>query len=341
LVHHGFTSAVIVSVMVEEKDKRAARGKEGRQPWTLKEFGGKTVWDWMDLLIVPLALALITVALTIVFTWQQESRQSRIEEQRAQAERELEEQRAQDEALRAYFDQMSSLLLEKDLRASEEESEARTLARARTLTVLGSLDPSRKTTVMQFLVEAELVQRVEGTSGHIITLSDADLRGVNLEAADLLGAGLSDANLSDAYLGLADLREADLGRADLSNAYLGFADLSNANLGAADLRDASMGGADLSEADLGFADLRRANLSEADLVVADLSNANLSKADLSDADLRDANLLGADLSGANLREANLSRARDITEEQLEVQAKTLEGATMPDGQKYEDWLRDK
>jgi ABC-type microcin C transport system permease subunit YejB len=41
--------------------------KQGRKPWTLREFGGKTLWDWMGLLIVPVVLSLITV----VFAWQQ------------------------------------------------------------------------------------------------------------------------------------------------------------------------------------------------------------------------------------------------------------------------------
>lgn len=49
-----------------------------------------------------------------------------------------------------------------------------------------------------------------------------------------------------------------------------------------------------------------------------------SQADLSKADLTEANLKNADLS-----EANLSGA-DITPEQL-AQAKSLQGATMPDG----------
>ena len=70
--------------------------------WTRRELGGKTVWDWLQLLIVPIMLSLITVA----FTWQQNERQQRIEgnrakqaqkieNQRAEAERELAEQRAQ------------------------------------------------------------------------------------------------------------------------------------------------------------------------------------------------------------------------------------------------------
>jgi uncharacterized protein YjbI with pentapeptide repeats len=88
---------------------------------------------------------------------------------------------------KAYLDQISYLLLEKDLRNSEENSDVRTLARARTRTVLGRLDPSRKTAAMQFLVEAELVQRVENREP-IIRLS-----GANLSDADLSGADLSSA----------------------------------------------------------------------------------------------------------------------------------------------------
>src|SRR5215207_5238883 len=108
-------------------------------------FRGMTVRDWLQLLIVPFAL----VVISFLFTAQQDQRQQRIEDeralqaqqienQRAEAERELAEQRAQDEALQAYLDQMSTLLLEKNLRnsgSSEEESEVRILARARTLTV--------------------------------------------------------------------------------------------------------------------------------------------------------------------------------------------------------------
>jgi hypothetical protein len=126
-----------------------------RIPWPKwTGFRGKTVWDWLQLLIVPIVLA----AAGFWFTAQQDARQLAIEERRAEVERELEKQRAQDVLLQAYLDQMSTLLLEKDLRNAEEGSEVRTLARARTLTVLGRLNPSRKTAVMQFLVEAALVK---------------------------------------------------------------------------------------------------------------------------------------------------------------------------------------
>src|SRR5215216_2221399 len=79
-------------------------------------FRGMTVRDWLQLLIVPLAL----VVIGFLFTMQQDARQQQIEDQRAQqaqkienqraeAERALAVQRAQDEALQAYLDQMGNL----------------------------------------------------------------------------------------------------------------------------------------------------------------------------------------------------------------------------------------
>ena len=48
-----------------------------------------------------------------------------------------------------------------------------------------------------------------------------------------------------------------------------------------------------------------------------------------------------DLSEANLSGANLEGALGIANEELRQQAIPLEGATMPNGQKYEDWLKSK
>jgi uncharacterized protein YjbI with pentapeptide repeats len=207
-----------------------------------------------------------------------EEQQQALEERRAEAERELAEQRAQDEALQAYLTQMSTLLLEKDLRESKEDSEVRILARARTLTALKRLDSERNSDILQFLGEAQLISRTDP----VISFNHSNLRG-----------------------------------ADLSNA-----DLSETNLFGADMGDGAI---------LSNADLIDANLGE-----ADLSNAYLFQADLSDADLS-----GADLSNARLYRADLRGAEVITNEGLDQQAYSLEGATMPNGQRYEDWRKSK
>ena len=127
----------------------------------------------------------------------------------------------------------------------------------------------------------------------------------------------------------ADLRMRNLREADLSGTDLNMADLSRANL-----RGADLGGADLRAAILLRTDLRGANLGGADLRRVLMSNAVLGGADLREADLREADLRGADLGGADL-----SGAFGWTEAQFRA-AGSLEGATMPDGRRYEEWLKD-
>ena len=83
------------------------------------------------------------------------------------------------------------------------------------------------------------------------------------------------------------------------------------------------------------------NLREAILIEAQLGDAWLGGADLRGAKVRSADLTGAQLKGADLSYADLEGARGITTEELERQAYSLEGTTMPDGQKYEEWLKAK
>jgi uncharacterized protein YjbI with pentapeptide repeats len=261
----------------------------------------KTLWDWLQLFIVPLALA----TLGLWFSVQQDTRQQQ-----------LEEQRAQNAALQAYLDQMSQLMLQGDLlRSSEEDSEVRTLARARTQTVLGQLDSDRKASVVQFLYEASLINK----EAPVLNLSQVGLHGANLSQLDLSSADLSGADLS----------YADLHGTDLSDAKLNVAKMNNANLSDAFLSGAEMNNADLEFANLSGAEMNYAKLSDANLSVANMSDALLRYADLREAELIETDLSGADLREANLRDALLIDAKGVTEEQLEDQAKTVKGATMP------------
>jgi len=137
-------------------------------------------------------------------------------------------------------------------------------------------------------------------------LRDADLRDVHLERVRLRGSNLQGARLRRARLWRARLRNVNFEDADLENA-----DLRGADLLQSILRKANLRGAKLSST-------RRAN--------GRVSQTNLAQADLCEADFR-----GADLSNVS----------GVTADQLDQQAKSLKGATMPNGQKYEDWLNDK
>jgi uncharacterized protein YjbI with pentapeptide repeats len=311
--------------------------------WT--GFGDKTFWDWLQLLSA-LAIPVVLAAAGLWFTAQQDQRQQNIEErrarqaqnienQRAEAERKLAEQRAQDEALQSYLNQMSQLMLERKLLETEQGDPAHTLAQARTSTAILRLDAEHNKSLTRFLVDSGLVVSGDHSPRLLfhIALTNATLSGALLPNADLSYAVLDQADLTGANLWSADLEGADLEGADLSNALL-----DKANLRFADLRFADLTGAYLIEADL------RAELSEARLDDAHLGNADLSEAYLPGADLSDADLFEADLSGAYLREADLSGANlvkaEATPEQLE-QAKSLKDAYMPNGQKYEEWLKDR
>src|SRR5215211_9292129 len=181
-------------------------------------FRGKTVWDFLQLLIVPLML----VAIGLVFSVQQDARQQRVENQRAEAERELAEQRAQDEALQAYLDQMSQLMLERKLLEAGQGDPVHTLAQARASTVILRLDAEHNESVTRFLVTSGLAVSGEASAR---LLSE-----ITLSHASLSESYLPNAELSDAFLDGAWLRDANLGGAFLSNAYLPNAELCRVDL---------------------------------------------------------------------------------------------------------------
>jgi len=270
----------------------------------------KTLWDWIELLIVPAVLALGAFGLGR----QRVKAERAMQEQRAQ----MEQESAQESAYQYYVDRMAELLLEKQLRTLDKDAEVRRVARLRTLAVLRRLEARHKGAVVQFLVESGLINR----ETVIVDLKRADLVGINLSGAELNGVSLSGARLSEANLNEAVLNQADLRAADLHGAYLYGAKLFSADLGKAYLVQAYMHEVNLCNANLTGADLRG----------ADLRGANLSGADLRGADLRWANLRGVELSGANLRWADLHGAKIVAAHLS--QAKSLNGATMPDGNRY-------
>src|SRR5215216_7111873 len=98
---------------------------------------GITLWDWIKLLVVPAVLA----GGGLWFNQQQRAR-----------EQQIADARAQDEALQSYLDGMSLLLTDKErpLHRARPGDSLSEVARARTLTVLPSLDGARKGSVVRF-----------------------------------------------------------------------------------------------------------------------------------------------------------------------------------------------
>ena len=143
---------------------------------------GKTLWDWLGLLGV--------LAIPVVvgwFTFQQGRASDKSRQQQKETELEIATDNQREQAIQAYIDKMSELLLDKDLRTAEPGDEIWSIARARTLTVLRGLDPRRKGNVILFLSDAKLIS--------ILDLSGADLTEARLSLTHLESANLIMANL--------------------------------------------------------------------------------------------------------------------------------------------------
>ena len=238
-------------------------------------FPGKGLWDYLEMLLVPVLIFGLTVLLE---RWNK----NRDVVQRNESER-IGQEEAKDQALRLYFDRISSILIDKQVISLAEAAKklgpdykdplvesARDVIRAQTLAIFRvfSADKEKKSSVVRFLIESEIL------SSLTVSFSGADLSGANLSYANLSEADLSVANLSEARLNDANLTGADLSGANLSGAKLFSANLSGAILSEAYLSGANLSFANLSEANFSRANefAYGANLSEADLSWANLEN---------------------------------------------------------------------
>lgn len=203
--------------------------------WT--GFKSKTLWDWFDLLGVPLSLAILGYIL-------QQQQQKRAEVL-AKEQRETAADETKEEILQAYFDRLSVLLVDKNIlaiaakvyatdeengethhqtRVTTEEIEQLSAAvdviRARTLSILRRFenDEERKSSVIRFLIEAEVISKAKlnlrEANLYRANLYRANLKGANLKGAYLEGAYLEGAYLGGAYLeGAEGLTDEQLGKA--------------------------------------------------------------------------------------------------------------------------------
>lgn len=226
----------------------------------------KTIWNWFELLVVPAAIA----SSVAILGWMDHK-----------TERRIADDRAQDAALEAYLEQMSKLLLDKELRKSAEGDEVQAVAKAWTLTILRRVKGGRTRVevVLRFLQESDLNRQEK----NIVSLQDADLSkapltGVNLTGINLTGVNLTGAHLEGAILIQANLEDAHLDSADLTGAQMHGINLQRAHLFRARLK-----GAGLTEANLSYANLREANLAGTQLSYAHMDGANLESAILSGA----------------------------------------------------------
>ena len=141
------------------------------------------LWDWLQLFVVPLALAVVSV----LFAQREKKRERFLATHQANKDREAAEDRDRESALNAYVDQVSSLLLERGLRSSNAGDEIRDVTRARTLMLLQRLDGKRKAALLGYLHGSGLIQ----TPNPVVNLTSANFNQADFTDAVLPGIDLS------------------------------------------------------------------------------------------------------------------------------------------------------
>ena len=294
----------------------------------------KTAWQWLELVLVPLFLAVLAGVIEVGAQLREGAREEalqRREDDREDALQERQDDQNRQEALIEYLGSMAELMTDKYLTVDDDQADellnplqqetrraAQLAARGLTRATVTKLNGVRNGQIVTFLAQPSLegIYRSDVLVG--IALENADLRlaflgranlnGANLNGANLNGANLNGANLNGANLNGANLNGTDLSAASLIGSSFTDVNLRNAILSDVNLRNASLIGSDLFGIDLRNASLIGADLSAVSLIFADLREADLRGADLRGASLIGTNLIGVNLIGTNLTGANLSGA---------------------------------
>lgn len=254
----------------------------------------KTLWDWMDLLLVPVMIA-------IGAWWLNRSEK--------ETERELAQDNIEEQTLQRYFDRMSTLLIQENLNSTPKTDSKWDIARAYTITTLRALNPERKGILIKFLQGADLI-----TQEARIDLKEADLRYANLSNIDLKEANLTGADLRSINTSHTKLHNVKIDEATLIDDK--FARVRNLILEGAEKRNlqgANFSYTTLKNVDLRGADLRGAIFSKASVNGITINPSwnlrfwklNKSAKDYSYADLtgitfKDAILKNVDFTGATI-----------------------------------------
>jgi uncharacterized protein YjbI with pentapeptide repeats len=210
----------------------------------------KTLWDWLALLIIPVALGLIG--------WVY----SQIEKVKTQKEA---EERKQNEHIESFLGTMTELIIEHDLQLNPTQ-QTMAIARARINIAFNNLNGQRKGQILQFLYESDLIDikpkflllgaNLQNAILDEIVLGKSEIRGAffnkssiqraNLKGAILIGCDFSQTNFSDSLF-----ENADLSYTNLSDSLLKNTDLTSVNFEGANLTGANLEGSKILKTQLG------------------------------------------------------------------------------------------
>ncbi len=208
---------------------------------------GKTLWDWMNLLVVPVLIALTAWSF------------KEIEKRNTQSS---ERERAQNETLDSFIKIMTELIINNKLISQTPSPESKIIARTRIMLALSNLDRMKKGQVLQFLFESSLINQEPKINLNGGDIKNAVLDGIVLSSSEIKGAYFNKASIKNSNLSNANFTSCNFSEANFSNSLMENTDLSYSNLTSAKLRNINLDSINFEGAVLTKADLRGSSITQ-------------------------------------------------------------------------------
>jgi uncharacterized protein YjbI with pentapeptide repeats len=200
----------------------------------------KTLWDWLDLLIIPVVIGLLGWSF---------SQAEKVKTKKR------EEERTENEIFESFLQTMTDLIIKNNLH-DEPTRQTLAIARARINVALNNINGARKGQILQFLYESYLVDINPKLKLRGANLKDAVLDEIVLGESEIRGAYFNKASIENANLKGAILVGCDFSQANLSNSSVDNVDLSYSNLTKAKLKNIDLTTVNFEGVTLTGADLR-------------------------------------------------------------------------------------
>ncbi len=270
----------------------------------LLSFDSITLWDWLDLLLIPLSLALAG----FIFTRSERLRKNNSDNQKLQ-----------DSLLISYLDKMKELVIDRNLSQCNSTDSISLYARAITFTTLTQMSGINKGLMLRFLAETGIIN---GESPPV------NMQGADLDKLDFYSFDIHEKwpYLENTYV----IKGISFNKINLAKANLAYSSFDHISITDSDLSFSFLLGVDFTDASIENCKMYYAKLQEANLTNVNISGSDLRGAMLISANLRGAVIVNSRLEGATFG-ANYftgSRARDAILDKIDLSGTTFDDTTI-------------
>jgi len=218
----------------------------------------KSLWDWMELLIIPVALGIAGWALNNAEKSNSYKKES---------------ERAQNEIIDSFIKIFTQLILDKNL-TKDSDIQIKIIARTRIMFALNNIDRSRKRQILQFIYESGLIFNKPTLNLNGANINNANLDEILLTNAEIRGAYFINTSMKKTNLEESIFIGCDFTNANFTNSKVKNLDLSYTNLTGVKLKNMDLTSVNFLGAIFKNTKLNNSKLTEAQIITIQIMNKN-------------------------------------------------------------------